>query len=124
MFFLSGLFVWPSLKRKGKLAVSVGTVSLRIGVPLILAVLFLMPIAYYPAYRVTAVDPELGGLLASTGWRCRCGRAGRNGSCGSSWRSDVAAAGLYRFAPQWGDIARLGGVRGAQPSGPLLCRLW
>ena len=26
-------------------------------------------------------------LLAATDWRCRSGRAGRNGSCGSCWRS-------------------------------------
>ena len=57
MFFLSGLFVWPSLVRKR----SWGFLRdrfLRIGLPLVLAVVVLMPIALYPVYRLTAVDPS------------------------------------------------------------------
>jgi glucans biosynthesis protein C len=56
MFFLSGLFVAPSLARKGG-AAFLGDRSLRIGLPLVLVVLFLIPLAYYPAYRVSAIDP-------------------------------------------------------------------
>ena len=58
MFFLSGLFVPGSLSRKG----SWGFLSdrlLRIGLPLAVVVAVVMPIAYYPAYRVSAVDPSI-----------------------------------------------------------------
>ena len=63
MFFLSGIFVWPSLVRRGSWNFLYGRL-LRIGLPFVLGVYLLMPIAYYPVYRVTAADP---GWLAY--WR-------------------------------------------------------
>src|SRR5439155_26676119 len=57
MFFLSGLFVWPSLERKGAGAFLYDR-FLRLGVPFLLGTYLLMPLAYYPVYRVTAVDPS------------------------------------------------------------------
>ncbi len=56
MFFLSGVFVYPSLSRKGT-ARFVFERLMRLGVPFVLGVFLLMPVAYYPVYRVTAVDP-------------------------------------------------------------------
>lgn len=58
MFFLSGVFVPMSLKRKG----ARGFLSdrlLRIGLPLAMVVAFVIPVAYYPAYAVTAADPSV-----------------------------------------------------------------
>jgi len=60
MFLLSGLFVWPSLERKGG-AGFLRERILRLGVPFAVAVPILMPLAYYPTYAVTGADP---GLLA------------------------------------------------------------
>ena len=57
MFLLSGLFVWPSLMRKGNRAF-VRDRLLRLGVPFAFGVVFLIPIAVYPAYRVTGADPS------------------------------------------------------------------
>ncbi len=57
MFFLSGIFVWPSLRRRGSRNFLYGRL-LRIGLPFVLGVYVLMPIAYYPVYRVTAADPS------------------------------------------------------------------
>ena len=57
MFFLSGIFVWPSLVRRGSWNFLYGRL-LRIGLPFVLGVYLLMPIAYYPVYRVTAADPS------------------------------------------------------------------
>src|SRR5580704_19046584 len=51
LFFLSGLFVWPSLTRKGA-SKFMRERLLRIGVPFGLAVLFVMPPALYPVYRL------------------------------------------------------------------------
>src|SRR5580704_2680999 len=58
MFFLSALFTWPSLTRKGS-ARFLADRFLRLGVPFALAVTVLVPIAIYPAYLVTAVDPSV-----------------------------------------------------------------
>ena len=86
MFFMSGLFVWPSLRRKGS-PVFLYDRFLRIGVPFVLR-------------RVSAdADRALSDLsryrgptpasapIGSIGAHCRSGRAARRGSCGSSWSS-------------------------------------
>jgi glucans biosynthesis protein C len=60
MFFISGLFVWPSLARKGSRAF-ISDRLLRLGLPFCLVVGLLMPLAYYPVYRVTAIDTSFSG---------------------------------------------------------------
>jgi hypothetical protein len=99
MFFLSGLFVPASLVRKGSWTFLSDRI-VRIGLPFVLAVIALMPLAYYPAYRVTAVDPGVGAYwqhwLALPFW-----------PCGPQWflwqllGLNILAAGLHRFAPEW-----------------------
>ena len=49
MFFISGLFVWDSLTRKGP-AIFLRDRAWRIGVPFLLSIFVLMPIAYYPSF--------------------------------------------------------------------------
>ena len=56
MFFLSGLFVYPSLVQKGAARFAIDRLC-RLGLPFAFGVLLLIPLAYYPVYRVTAVDP-------------------------------------------------------------------
>ena len=46
MFFLSGLFVWPSLQRKGT-GWFLRDRCWRLGLPFVICALILMPIAYY-----------------------------------------------------------------------------
>ena len=57
MFFLSGLFVWNSLERKGS-----GTFLrdrfLRLGLPFIAVAALVAPLAYYPAYLQTGANPS------------------------------------------------------------------
>jgi len=57
MFFLSGLFVWPSLRRRGWRKY-LGRRLIRLGVPFMVGAYLLMPVAFYPVYRVTALDPS------------------------------------------------------------------
>jgi surface polysaccharide O-acyltransferase-like enzyme len=52
MFLLSGLFVWPSLKRKG-ISHFLRDRALRLGLPFLAAIFVLMPIAYYASFRLT-----------------------------------------------------------------------
>ena len=97
MFFLSGLFVPSSLRRKGS-GTYLADRLLRIGLPLILVVTLLMPITYYPTYLATAADPALSAYwqhwLALPFWPC--------GPLWFLWQLlalNVLAAGLHRFAP-------------------------
>lgn len=71
MFFLSGLFVWPSLMRKGNWPF-VRDRILRLGLPYVFGIAVVIPIAIYPAYAVRTGDPDLSGywhaLLALPFW--------------------------------------------------------
>jgi hypothetical protein len=49
MFFISGLFVWDSLARKGS-AIFLRNRAWRLGVPYLVSVFVVMPIAYYPTF--------------------------------------------------------------------------
>jgi glucans biosynthesis protein C len=106
MFFLSGLFVWPSLTRKGAKTFLLDRL-LRIGVPLAAGTIVLMPLAYYPVYRVTAVDPSWSAFwthwLALPFWP--------GGPMWFLWfllALNFAAAAVYRLAPRAGEwLSRL-----------------
>jgi hypothetical protein len=52
MFFLSGLFIWKSLERKGSGAF-LRDRMFRLGLPFVIAAALLAPLAYYPAYLQT-----------------------------------------------------------------------
>ena len=63
MFFVSGLFVWPSLKRKSATGFLYDR-FLRLGVPFALGAYLLMPIGYFAVYRQTALDPSWRAFLS------------------------------------------------------------
>ncbi len=114
MFFLSALFTWPSLARK-RARKFLTDRFLRLGIPFVFAVLVVMPLALYPVYRVTAVDPSLVAygrhLLALPFWP--------NGPMWFLWQLltlSILAAGLYRFAPNWvAYLARLSSSADSHP---------
>lgn len=62
MFFLSGLFVWPSIVRKGP-GIYLRNRFLRLGLPFVVVTVFLMPLAYYPAYLLTGGDPGVSAYF-------------------------------------------------------------
>jgi glucans biosynthesis protein C len=106
MFFLSGLFVWPSLSRKGARKFLYDR-FLRLGVPFAIGLYVLMPVAYYPVYRVTAVDPSWSAFwshwIALPFWP--------SGPMWFLWLLllfNLAAAGLFWLAPRAGEA--LGGL--------------
>jgi surface polysaccharide O-acyltransferase-like enzyme len=98
MFFLSGLLAGPSLERKGSRLYLVERLR-RIGVPFVLVVIVLCPIALYPAYAVRTPSPDLAGywqqLLSLPFW-----------PIGPQWFLwqllvlNALAAGLFAVAPQ------------------------
>lgn len=114
-FFLSGLFVWPSLKRKGVSRFVADRLG-RLGLPFLLVVALLMPIAHYPTYLQTAVAPEIGAyiraFLALPIW-----------PCGPMWFlwlllcADLLAAALGSIVPDWGErLARLSSTADGLPA--------
>ena len=58
LFLLSGLFVWPSLLRKRNWGFLRDRL-LRLGLPVGFGVVYLVPLAIYPAFRVRALDPSV-----------------------------------------------------------------
>jgi hypothetical protein len=102
MFFLSGLFVWPSIRRKGARAFLLDR-FLRLGVPFLLGVYLLMPVTYYAVYRVTAGDPSWSAYwshwIALPFWP--------SGPMWFLWlllALNIVVAVLYRFAPRTGEL--------------------
>jgi peptidoglycan/LPS O-acetylase OafA/YrhL len=96
---LSGLFVWPSVSRKGA-SLFLADRLLRIGLPFLIVSFLLMPVAHYPTYLQTATDPGLAAywrhLTALPLW-----------PAGPMWFLwllllwDVAAAGIYPFVARY-----------------------
>lgn len=113
-FFLSGLFVWSSLNRKGVPAFVADRMR-RLGLPFALAVALLMPIAQYPTYLQTAGDPGFAAylrhFLALPLWP--------SGPMWFLWlllSADLVAAGVHRITPRWGEwLARLSRTAGVRP---------
>jgi glucans biosynthesis protein C len=98
MFFLSGLFTWPSLMRKRPRRF-LSDRFLRLGAPYVFGMAVLIPIALYPAYRVRAVDASVAAyvrhFLALPFWP--------NGHIWFLWQLLVLAslaAALNRFVPR------------------------
>jgi peptidoglycan/LPS O-acetylase OafA/YrhL len=99
MFLLSGLFVWPSLERKGAERF-LGDRLLRLGVPFVVAAGLLMPLAYYPSYAVTGADP--GFLAYARAWLSL--GFWPSGPAWFIWLLlvfDALAAGLYVLRRRW-----------------------
>jgi|HubBroStandDraft_6_1064221.scaffolds.fasta_scaffold109143_2 peptidoglycan/LPS O-acetylase OafA/YrhL len=115
MFFLSGLLVWPSLRRKGAKAF-LSDRFLRLGVPFVLGAYLLMPVVYYPVYRVGAVDPSWSAFwshwTALPFWP--------NGPAWFLWfllLLNVTAAALFALAPRAGEqLSRMSARAGVHPS--------
>ena len=98
MFFLSALFTWPSLSRKGGGKYLADRFP-RLGLPYIFAVTTVVPIAIYPAYRETAVDP---GVIDYARHYLALPFM-PNGPVWFLWQLlalTVLASGLHRFAPR------------------------
>jgi hypothetical protein len=103
MFFLSGLFVWTSLQRKGA-AHFVRDRVLRLGLPFAIGCALLAPLAYYPAFLQIGSGQGLAVFLqqwlAQPDWP--------SGPVWFIWMLlvfDCLAAATYRFAAKPVEIA-------------------
>lgn len=99
MFFLSGLFVWSSIHRKG-VRIFLRDRLLRLGVPFVIAAGVLAPFAYYPAYLQTGATAGLPGF-----WRQWLSLG--EWPAGPAWFIwvllvfDCVAAALLTWVPRW-----------------------
>ena len=101
MFFVSGLFLWSSLKRKGNAAFITDRLR-RLGIPFLFAAAIIAPVAYYPSYLLTTGAHSVGGYihdwLSFGDW-----------PTGPAWfiwlllAFDLVAAALYAIRPNFGD---------------------
>ena len=116
MFLLSGLFVWPSLRRKGVSDFLHGRL-LRLGLPYTVGAVILMPIAYY-AVELRNSGPG-SGLLAYWWKTVTVGpwESGPIWFLAVLFAFDMLAAAIYRAAPDSVEaIGRLSTARLKQPA--------
>ena len=114
MFFLSALFTWPSLARKGSGAFLADRL-LRLGLPFLFAIIVVVPLAEYPTYRVTAADP---GVMAYARHYLALPFL-PDGPMWFLWQLlvlTVLASALYRSVPRWIEfLGRVSTSAGARP---------
>lgn len=115
MFFLSGLFVWNSLERKGTRKF-LRDRTVRLGIPFLAAAAIVAPVAYFPSYLMTGAEPAISGFLRE--WL-----ALGQWPAGPAWfialllAFDLVAAGLFALVPQ--GIERAGHILSAISQKPL-----
>ena len=100
MFFLSGLFVWPSLQRKG-ISWFLRDRFWRLGLPFIVCALFLMPLAYW-AVELELINPNT--TFAAFWWRTVTEGPWNSGPAWFVWvllALDVVAALVYFALSGW-----------------------
>jgi hypothetical protein len=120
MFFLSALFVWPSLTRKGSQKFLNDRVG-RLGLPFMFGIVVVMPISLYPVFRMTATDPSLAAYaehyLALPFWP--------NGPMWFLWMLmtfTILGAAVHRFFPSWiAFLSRISSVAAQSPSRYFIC---
>ena len=101
MFFLSGLFVWRSLRRKGTMSFLRDRI-LRLGLPFLFGVGVILPLTHYASYLQSSGEAGFENY-----WRAW--RALSYWPSGPMWfismllAFDIVAAGLFALAPHWGE---------------------
>ncbi|MDY6844562.1 MAG: acyltransferase [Thermodesulfobacteriota bacterium] len=108
LFFVSGMFVWQSFAKKGARKFLRDRLT-RLGLPFVIGVLFLIPLAYYPAQLqaglITGVDTSYGAFwlgMVRSGF----------GTAGPFWflwlllAFNCLYALLYRVTPYFGGFVR------------------
>jgi hypothetical protein len=99
MFFVSGLFVWPSLIRKGNASFLRDRFK-RLGIPFLFAAAIVAPLAYYPSYLMAGgrgVADYVHDWLSFGDW-----------PTGPAWfiwlllAFDLVVGAIFAFAPGFG----------------------
>lgn len=113
MFLLAGLFVWPSLRRKGA-AGHLRDRALRLGLPFAIGAGVLAPLAYFPAYLQTGATDGWAGF-----WRVFT--APGLWTSGPVWflwvllAYDALVTGWTALRPRWGETLARAAARLRSP---------
>src|SRR5438876_924778 len=102
MFFISGLFVRDSLARRGS-ANFLGHRAVRLGVPFLISIFVLMPIAYYPTFLRYHLPGTTDFNFFHFWWRTLTIGPWPSGPAWFLWvllALDIAAAALLAVAPR------------------------
>ncbi len=102
MFFISGLFVRDSLMRKGS-AIFLRDRAWRLGVPFLISVFVLMPIAYYPTFLRYHLPGTTDFNFLHFWWRTLTVGPWPSGPAWFLWvllALDVIAAAVWSMAPR------------------------
>ena len=67
MFFISGLFVWKSIVKKGP-AFFLKDRGLRLGIPFVISLVVIMPLAYYPSFLMTGSKVDFFSYWLGWSW--------------------------------------------------------
>ncbi len=115
MFFISGLFVWQSLTRKGTFAF-VRDRLVRLGLPFAIAASLLAPLAYYPSYLQSGGNPDFAAYFQT--WINL-----PNWPAGPAWfvwlllAFGIVAAFIHAIAPRFGEaLGRLSSSADRKPA--------
>ena len=68
MFFISGLFVWKSLVKKGSVHFLTDR-GLKLGIPFVISLTVIMPLAYYPSFLMTGATNDFFSYWMRWSWR-------------------------------------------------------
>ena len=120
MFFISGLFVRGSLMRKGP-AVFVRDRAWRLGVPYLVSVLVLIPVAYYPTFLRYHLPGTTDFTFLHFWWHTLTVGPWPSGPAWFLWvllALDAVAAGIWSVAP--GMVAALGRLIVSARNRPML----
>jgi surface polysaccharide O-acyltransferase-like enzyme len=121
-FFVSGLFVWPSLRHKPPLSF-LGDRLLRLGLPFAIATVTIIPLAYY----AIALEQGTDFTFSAFWWKTVTVGPWPSGPLWFLWvllSFDVTACVLYRLSPQLMDPINRLSIRGYErPALFYLCML-
>jgi len=95
MFFLSGLFVWHGLAKKGA-ATFLRNRLLRLGVPFLVAAGVLSPLAYYPTWLQMSGHGGIAGFWNQ--WRALGSWPGAPHGSSGSFSHSIASPRFYSFS--------------------------
>ncbi len=117
MYFISGLFVWSGLARRGALGYALAR-GRRLGIPFALVIILVMPLAYYPVYLSRGFNLGVAAyaeaLFSSRIWEA--------GPLWFVWLLlvfDLCAAAIYAVAPK--AMEALGRVTAGAVRRPARC---
>jgi surface polysaccharide O-acyltransferase-like enzyme len=102
MFFISGLFVRDSLMRKGS-AIFLRDRAWRLGVPFLISIFVLMPVAYYPTFLRYHLPGTTDFNFLHFWWRTLTVGPGPSGPAWFLWvllALDLIAAAVWTMAPR------------------------